>query len=621
MALRFEPILTEGIAQVSYFICDESAGCAAVIDPRLDADIYLQKARQYGVTITHVFETHIHADFMSGARELATRCKGSAKLYVSIEGDATYSFEYEPVREGDEFKFGQVKIRAKHTPGHTPEHLSYLLSETHEKEPWGIMTGDSLFVDSIGRPDLLGDEKTDELTRALYNTMREVFCKLADHVIIYPCHAAGSACGPDIGDRMSSTIGYEKKHNPFMQIEGFDEFKKAIQDNAPPVPTHYPKMKKLNAKGPETFGHTPPVRALSVKEFEKEMKNTDTIIIDTRDMLAFGGGHIEGALNIGQRPILSVWAGWLIDTNAPILLILPEDKDLERVVTLLWRTGHTNFKGYLAGNMRSWQESGKQIKKLTQLSVHELSQNKGQYQPLDVRKYKEWQNGNIPDATHIFLGELSDKISTLDKEQNLAVYCASGYRASIAASLLQKNGFQNVNSIPGSFKAWKAADLPIKNKTENQKKKETMKKEIKKVNDEISVAAFDPDENSFKTFADKGFKSVINLQTDEEEQNVPPEKEEELAKDNNLEYRHIGVSEDNLSEAMVDDFRHELENLPKPIVVHCKSGKRSGAFVMIHIGCQKNMSGEEVIKQAEDMGFECDVPELEQFLKKYVNEH
>ncbi|MDT7830544.1 rhodanese-like domain-containing protein [Pricia sp. S334] len=467
MALVLEPILAEGIAQVSYFIGDDSAGCAAVIDPRPDADIYLQKARHYGVTVTHVFETHIHADFMSGARELVARCAGSAKLYVSVEEDATYDFDHESIREGDEFEFGEVKLRAKHTPGHTPEHLSYLISGTHEKEAWGVMTGDSLFVDSIGRPDLLGDEKTDELTRALFNTMRDFFCKLGDHVIIYPCHAAGSACGPDIGDRMSSTIGYEKKHNPFMQIEVYDEFKKAIHDNAPPVPTHYPKMKKLNVEGPKIFGHTPPVRSLTVEEFEDEMNKTDTLIIDARDMLAFGGGHIEGALNMGERPILSVWAGWLIDTDAPILLVLPDNKDLERVVTLLWRTGHTNFKGYLAGNMRSWQESGKPIIKLSQLSVHELNQNKGHYLPLDVRKDKEWQNGHIPDASHIFLGELSDKMSKLDKERNLAVYCASGYRASIAASLLQKKGFKNVNSIPGSFKAWKAAALPIENKTEN----------------------------------------------------------------------------------------------------------------------------------------------------------
>lgn len=162
MTLRFEPILAEGIAQVSYFVCDDSAGCAAVFAPRPDVDVYLDKARHYGVTITHVFETHIHADFMSGARELVFRCKGSAALYVSVEGDASYDFDHEPVKDRDQFRFGEVTITARHTPGHTPEHLSYLLSDTSkDRQAWGIMTGDSLFVDSLGRPDLLGDEKTE----------------------------------------------------------------------------------------------------------------------------------------------------------------------------------------------------------------------------------------------------------------------------------------------------------------------------------------------------------------------------------------------------------------------------------------------------------------------------
>ena len=415
---------------------------------------------------------------------------------------------------------------------------------------------------------------------------------------------------------MSSTIGYEKKYNPFMQIDNYDEFKKTVQGNAPPVPTHYPKMKKLNAKGPETFGHTPQVRAMSVEEFEDEMNGTDVTIIDTRDMLAFGGGHIKGSLNIGQRPILSVWAGWLVDTKAPILLVLPDDKDLEQVVNLLWRAGHTNIKGYLAGGMRNWQEAGKKIAQLPQLPVHELNENKGQSQPLDVRKDKEWNNGYIPGATHVFLGELTDKLGTLEKEKNYAVYCASGYRASIASSLLQKNGFKNIHNIPGSFKAWKAAEFPIE-KQETQ----TMSEDIKKINNDIAVAAFDPDESSFKTFAEKGFKSVINLQTADEEQNLDPGKEEELANDNNLKYSHIGVSKENLSETVVDNFRKELESLPKPVVVHCTSGKRSGAFVMMHIGCKENMSGDEVIKKAKEMGFECDEAELEKFVKKYVNEH
>ena len=297
-------------------------------------------------------------------------------------------------------------------------------------------------------------------------------------------------------------------------------------------------------------------------------------------------------------------------------MVLPDDNDLKKIVTLLWRTGHINIKGYLAGGMRNWQESGKQITKLPQLSVHELNQNKDQYRPLDVRKDKEWHKGYIPGAMHIFLGELSDKLGTLDKEQSYAVYCASGYRASIASSILQKNGFNKIHNIPGSFKAWKSAGLPIE-----KKETQTMSEDITKINDDIAVAAFDPDESSFKTFAEKGFKSVINLQTADEEQNLDPGKEEELANDNNLKYSHIGVSKENLSETVVDNFRKELESLPKPVVVHCTSGKRSGAFVMMHIGCKENMSGDEVIKKAKEMGFECDEAELEKFVKKYVNEH
>ena len=462
MTLRFDPVLADGIAQVSYFVCDDNAGCAAVIDPRPDADIYLEKARQYGVAITHVFETHIHADFMSGARELVYRCNGSARLHVSVEGDASYDFEYEPVRDGDEFDFGEVRITARKTAGHTPEHLSYLLTDTSKPEqPWGVMTGDSLFVESLGRPDLLGDEKTEELTEALFETMREFFCKLEDDVIIYPCHAAGSECGPDIGDRMSSTIGYEKKYNPYMQIDNYEDFRKAIQDNAPPVPTHYPKMKKLNARGPEVFGHTPHVRALSVSEFESAVQSSDAVLLDTRDMLAFGGGHINGALNIGMRPILSVWAGWLIDTDAPIYLVLADDdKDLLDAVNLLWRTGHTNIKGYLAGGMRSWLEAGKELKCLPQLSVHELEEKSGEYLPLDVRKDEEWEDGHIPGASHHFLGKFHDSIPSLNKDRKIATYCASGYRAAIASSLLQKHGFEHVCNVPGSFMAWQAAGKP-----------------------------------------------------------------------------------------------------------------------------------------------------------------
>lgn len=463
MTLRFEPILTDGIAQVSYFLCDDSEGIAAVFDPRPDCEIYLKKARQYGLVITHIFETHIHADFMSGSRELLERCQGSAKIYASVEGDTSYDFEVEGVQDGYEYDFGEVKVIARHTPGHTPEHLSFMLidPDNDQNDPWGVITGDSLFVDSIGRPDLLGDEKTEKLTQALFKTMREFFCALDDSVIIYPCHAAGSACGPNIGDRMHSTIGYEKKHNKYMQIDNYDDFKKALHNNVPPVPSHYPKMKELNVKGPKTYGHTPHVKALDVESFEKASKEEGVIIIDTRDMQGFGCGHIENALNIGKKPILSVWTGWLIDTKAPILLVLNSDEDLAEVVNLLWRTGHTNIKGYLAGGMEKWREAGKAQSQLPQLSVHDLNQSLDHYQPLDVRKDKEWQSGHIPNAQHAFVGTLGEALHNLDKNEKLATYCASGYRASIASSLLKKRGFRKVSNVMGSMMAWKAANYEI----------------------------------------------------------------------------------------------------------------------------------------------------------------
>ena len=213
MTLRFEQILADGVSECSYLLGDDAAHVCAVVDPRPDVGIYLQTARRFGMAITHVFETHIHADFLSGAREMVDRLGGQAKLCVSVEGGADYGFAHQPVRDGDEFAFGGLRMRALFTPGHTPEHLSYLLFDGDREKPWGVLSGDAFFVDSVGRPDLLGDERTEELTERLFHTVRDKFLGLDDDVILYPCHGAGSDCGPDIGDRMSSTIGYERQVN------------------------------------------------------------------------------------------------------------------------------------------------------------------------------------------------------------------------------------------------------------------------------------------------------------------------------------------------------------------------------------------------------------------------
>jgi len=461
MSLVFKTIQTEGIAELSYLVGDDDEGVAAIFDPRADVDIYSNMAREAGVAITHIFETHIHADLVSGSRELCARVE-SAKIYNSSEGSAEYGFDREKVKDRDRFEFGEVLVTARHTPGHTPEHLSYLLADVdHPDEPWGILTGDSLFVSSAGRPDLLGEKHTKQLAEQQFHTLRDFYLKMPDHVMIYPNHGAGSPCGADIGARMSSTIGYERKFNKFLQFADAKTFTDFAIKTAPPVPHYYPVMKRVNAQGPEILGNLPRVPALPPKAFRNAIEKKAGVLVDTRMMLAFGGGHIPGALNIGGSPILSIWAGWMLDPNDPILLVLESDDDLEDVVRLFVRTGYTKFAGYLTGGMKAWDAAGFPLERIGQMSVHELNERKASLQVIDVRSPGEWKKGHVPGAHHIFVPELRQRMNELDRNKPTAIYCGSGYRASIATSILKTAGFNELWNVPGSWEAWKKAKLPI----------------------------------------------------------------------------------------------------------------------------------------------------------------
>jgi len=461
MSLVFERIQTEGIAELSYLVGDDDEGIAAVFDPTPGVEKYVELAREKDVSITHIFETHIHADLVSGARELCARVD-SAKIYVSHEANAKYGFETEKLRDGDTFTFGDTLVTVRHTPGHTPEHISFELAETGSPEnPWGVLTGDSLFVNSAGRPDLLGNAMTQKLAAQQFKTLREYFLGLSDSVIIHPGHGAGSPCGAEIGDRLQSTIGYERQTNPFLQFDDVEKFTDYAIRTAPPVPTYYPRMKKLNAKGPEIIGNLPTVPAIPPKAFREAINAGKSVLVDTRDMLAFGGGHIPGALNIGGSPSLSIWAGWLLDPAKPILLVMEKDRALEDVVKLFIRTGYTKFAGYLVGGIKAWEAAGFPLEQVRQLGVHEMARDSGKFQLLDVRGPGEWKRGHIPGAQHFFLPELREKSAALDKSKPTAVYCASGYRASLAASILKQEGFEKLHNIPGSWHAWKKAGFPI----------------------------------------------------------------------------------------------------------------------------------------------------------------
>src|SRR5262245_42853072 len=451
----FETVRTDGLAHLSYLIGDRDSGHAAVIDPRRDVDVYLELARQLHLTITHAIETHVHADFVSGSRELAAHT-GTARVHVSVEGGARYGFPHEPLRGGARVELGAVTLTAVHTPGHTPEHLAYLATESGT--PWGFFSGDFLFADSVGRPDLLGADQTPGLARALFRSLRTALAPLPDAVPLYPAHGAGSPCGANICDRQS-TVGHERRHNPALQFTDEAAFTDWVLRTAPPMPRYYPRMKRINAQGPEVLNGPPAVEWLEPRAFRRRLAAGDVQLIDNRDMLAFGGGHLAGAWNIGPRPELSLWAGWMLDPAKPLALVLPRDGDLPEVLRQFLRVGLTTFAGCLKGGMEAWVTAGLPVQGLAQVPVQEPNKlpPPRDLQLLDVRSPREWDGGHLPGARYLFLGELPEKLRDLTPDKPVVVYCASGYRSSLAASLLQASGFSNVRNVPGSYAAWTAA--------------------------------------------------------------------------------------------------------------------------------------------------------------------
>jgi hydroxyacylglutathione hydrolase len=379
---------------------------------------------------------------------------------VSAEGNAHYGFAHEPLRDGARLDLGAVTLTAMHTPGHTPEHMAYVATE--RGNPWGLFSGDFLFADSVGRPDLLGAAQTPGLARALFRSLQTALAGLPDGLPVYPAHGAGSPCGANIGD-MQSTIGRERRHNPALQFTDQAAFIDWVLRTAPPMPRYYPRMKRLNSRGPEVLGGLPAVECLEPAAFRERITASHVQLIDNRPMRAFGEGHINRAWNLGPRAELSLWAGWMLDPMQPIALVLPRDADLAQVVRQLIRVGFTSFAGCLKGGMEAWVSPGLPVQRLAQVAVDDLNALTPlrDFQLLDVRSPSEWDAGHLPGARYLFLGELPEKLKELNPHEPLMVYCATGYRSSLAASLLQANGFRNVRNVPGGYTAWSAAAFPV----------------------------------------------------------------------------------------------------------------------------------------------------------------
>jgi hydroxyacylglutathione hydrolase len=460
---RFEEVC---LSQYSYAVGCEAARAIVVVDPRRDVDVYLGWAAERGLAIRHVVETHVHADFASGARELAERAGAELALSAYDAGERyEVAFPHRELRDGDAIEVGKVHLAALHTPGHTPEHLSFVVYDGARSAtvPVALLSGDFLFVGSVGRPDLLGDAVKESLARALYRSLRDKLATLPDGVEVHPGHGAGSLCGAGMSARPCSTLGFERATNPYLAA-GLDEptFVDRLLGSSPPLPPYYRRMKELNAAGPAPTGDLAATPELTPQGFHALVEAGTHVVVDVRDRLAFAGGHVPGALGIGTDDTLSTWAGWVVPYERPLLLVADGASQAEVARRALARVGHDRVAGWMPG-MRGWIAAGFPVSTLAQLPVGELAERLRSgdgLRLLDVRGDGEWRQGHVAGALHVPGGEVPARLAEIP-DGPLAVMCGGGYRSTVVASFLQRAGREDVSNVPGGIGAWKRAGLPV----------------------------------------------------------------------------------------------------------------------------------------------------------------
>lgn len=454
------------LAHASYLVGCQRSGTALVVDPGRDIDEYLAVAKANGMKVVGVAETHIHADYVSGARELADRV--GATLYVSDAGPSEWKYQFltpyshQLLQDGDSFSVGNIRFDVLHTPGHTPESLSFLLTDVGggATEPMGLFSGDFVFVGSIGRPDLLEEAagvvgSAAEGAKALYQSVQR-FKQLPDYLQLWPAHGAGSACGKGLGAIPSSTVGYEKRFNPALQIEDESAFVDYILADQPEAPKYFAVMKRVNKVGPAVVGPTPVLTQLSISEFTDRADGAQVIDLARRD--EFRVGHAPGSWNI-PVPTLAAWAGWLLDYDRPGYLIA-DPEQLPEAMRVLRKIGYDGIQGYF--NRRELVEQGLASEQYVQQSPAELRDmiETEQVQLWDVRSNDEWKSGHIPGATHRFLGKLRESAGDCQDARPIVLQCQAGTRSAIAASVLQASGHQVID-MSGGYLGWVQAGLPV----------------------------------------------------------------------------------------------------------------------------------------------------------------
>ncbi len=444
----------EKISHSSYFLAGNDS--CAVIDPRRDVDIYIEEARARKLKITHILETHLHADFISGHMDLAART--GAKIYAPKS--ARCDFDHEPLSEGDVVDIEDMSLKVLETPGHTPEHISYVITDTSRgEEPIGVFTGDTMFVGDVGRPDLFPD-MAEELGGKLFHSLHDKLMKLPDFCEVYPAHAAGSLCGRAMAAKWRTTIGYERKYNSALQIKDKDEFVKHLTTGMPPAPDHFSRCSDINRKGPARMDEFPPLLELDPAAFRKEMEKKGTQVLDARAYYAFGGQHVPGSWNIAHDGNFPTFAGWVMPPSDSILLVTESHGAALEAAVWLRRIGLDNVTGYLRGGVFEWAVSGFDLETVKQIStetLHHMTGGASDFVLLDVRAPMEYEDNHIKGAVNISAPDLRERHGELNPEKLTVVMCSTGHRSSLAVSILKRHGFDRLYNVAGGITGYSKA--------------------------------------------------------------------------------------------------------------------------------------------------------------------
>lgn len=444
-----EPFVDTGLGNSAYLIGSHDTKKGILIDPLRDADRYLHTASQLGLTLTHILDTHLHADFISGNREIAHQ----TGAIIGASAEAGLGFDYQPLTEDSVIDLGAFQLRVMTTPGHSPEHISFLVTDADGKTPSALFSGGALIVGGAARTDLLGHEHTHALAHDLYHTIHDKLLKLPDEVDVFPTHGAGSFCVAPASNDRTTTIGRERKTNQLAQPMNEEEFIKRALLNLPAYPTYYKYMRGLNQRGAKILGGVPILKPMSASEV-KSLMDEGVVVLDVRHQKAFGAGHIPNSFGIRVDAPLVVWAGWVIPFGSRIILLGANPEEVSEATRQLIRIGYDDIVGYLDGGIESWAREFP-VETVRSLSSKELRERLNEVTLIDVRRLSEWESGHIAGATHFEGGRIAWEELTFSTDKPLAIQCATGNRSMVAISVLKRRGYNNVIQVDGGITKWK----------------------------------------------------------------------------------------------------------------------------------------------------------------------